>query len=637
VTACLLCLAVRASHAPTCNSGVGAECIGDGRTSPASSREFFRDLDTDSDGVVEKHEMLEHLKHFGGKSLDEPEEIRRSMEYAFRRVDTNKDGELDVAESHFFWRQLGSLLSVDEVAEWVVHGLQLPAEVGEAFRANSVDAYEFPELVKDDGEALETQVGITRLSQRRKLVRYMRMVLSGVAVLPEIPQMFLVDPIGCSGSHLRWVKPNGRGWDPHTYRVFRRQVEPPSARAPGVLGFTTLPSFSISGSPVSLAVQQPLPSGLANSNSVMPRTLPFGKQAQVAGKRKSTWELVYEGPATEAVDEAMVPGSSYEYRIEAWNVFGRSEARQPFLAGDLQLSCSPASHYFSLVYRIVYLLLTVFPMALSMIAVLFRSARLYSGKKRRSQGHDEWIWQATRIACNIPIIGHYVDHFLPDPVFGRSVDHGPRPDGTVSPRAVGTQQVNDTGTARLAVLPETLGSQRRNHTKCYRCDVPFLRWKRSRHHCCICGKSFCAKHGVVTHAWLRTCPVGGKCTCDQCAETFSAAAKLPAPPTPPLSMTRYSSSLSSLSSESSYSSSATTGSLSTTRSCPPTSHRSMASLPSSSRPPPLAPALPLDDHSGGEAPTGPRPGRLNVYRRSVSDTDIPFYRLFGRKQKKELR
>jgi len=578
------------------------ECIGDGRTSPASSRAFFQGLDIDADGVVEKHEMIEHLTHFGGKALDEPDEIQRSMEYAFRRVDTNKDGELDAAESHFFWRQLGSMLSVDEVAEWVVHGLQLPQEVGEAFRENSVDAYEFPELVKNDGEALELQVGIARQSQRRKLLRYMRMVLSGVAVLPETPQLFLVEPVGCSSSHLRWAKPNGRGWDPHTYRIFRRRVDPggqPTAGSP----FTTLPSFTLYGSglPSSMSsptsILQAVQGGLANSNSVVAKNAPFASNqvGRLPQRSKSSWELVFHGSATEAEDVSMDPGTTYEYRLEAWNVFGRSEARQTFVAGDLQLSCSLASHYFNLVYRMIYLFVTVVPMCLSVLAFIFRSARLYAGKKDREYTRDDFVWQLARLVCKLPGVGHYVDHFLPDPVFGRSADHGPRPDGTVSPRAVGTHRLNGTDpSSGLAVLPEhSTDSQRRNTTRCYHCHASFLKWKRRRHHCCICGKSFCAKHGVVNHSWMRTCPVGGRCTCGECAGTNLAVVADPAEfyPLPPQPILRHVS-LSTLSS----SSASSTTTIDTTSSLPTLPSEplrpkipSMASLPHASRPRPLAP------------------------------------------------
>lgn len=45
-----------------------------------------------------------------------------------------------------FARRLGTLLTVDEVAEWVMYAVQLPSEVADTFRMNSVTGYDFPEL-----------------------------------------------------------------------------------------------------------------------------------------------------------------------------------------------------------------------------------------------------------------------------------------------------------------------------------------------------------------------------------------------------------------------------------------------------------------------------------------------------------
>jgi hypothetical protein len=64
---------------------------------------------------VEASEMLAQVANFGGKSLDEPDEILRSARGAFDRLDANRDGTLTAAESTTFWRHLGSMLSVSEV------------------------------------------------------------------------------------------------------------------------------------------------------------------------------------------------------------------------------------------------------------------------------------------------------------------------------------------------------------------------------------------------------------------------------------------------------------------------------------------------------------------------------------------
>ena len=40
----------------------------------------------------------------------------------------------------------GTLLTVDEAAQWVLHAAQLPQEVADAFVNNMVTGYDFPEL-----------------------------------------------------------------------------------------------------------------------------------------------------------------------------------------------------------------------------------------------------------------------------------------------------------------------------------------------------------------------------------------------------------------------------------------------------------------------------------------------------------
>lgn len=44
---------------------------------------------------------------------------------------------------------IGTLLTVDEVAQWVVHAAQLPQEVADTFRSNRVTGYDFPGLIEN--------------------------------------------------------------------------------------------------------------------------------------------------------------------------------------------------------------------------------------------------------------------------------------------------------------------------------------------------------------------------------------------------------------------------------------------------------------------------------------------------------
>lgn len=66
--------------------------------------------------------------------------------------------------------RLGSVLTVEEAADWVTHAVQLPPEVAEAFRSNAVSGYDFPELVEDNGAGLYFDLGIKR-NYRKRIVK----------------------------------------------------------------------------------------------------------------------------------------------------------------------------------------------------------------------------------------------------------------------------------------------------------------------------------------------------------------------------------------------------------------------------------------------------------------------------------
>ena len=106
--------------------------IGDEHRSETSSNQFFNFIDTDRDGKLEQTELSKFLKdHIGGMTLDTDVEAQMEAEAILDRLDHNKDDKLDSKDVFRYWKSLESLLTVDEVAEWVVHSVQLPLEIGE--------------------------------------------------------------------------------------------------------------------------------------------------------------------------------------------------------------------------------------------------------------------------------------------------------------------------------------------------------------------------------------------------------------------------------------------------------------------------------------------------------------------------
>ncbi len=106
--------------------------IGDEHRSHTSSKHFFNNIDQNRDGKLAQSELSQFLmNHIGGLTLDTADEAQSEAEAILDRLDHNKDDSLDTKDVFSYWKSLESLLTVDEVAEWVVHSVQLPVEIGE--------------------------------------------------------------------------------------------------------------------------------------------------------------------------------------------------------------------------------------------------------------------------------------------------------------------------------------------------------------------------------------------------------------------------------------------------------------------------------------------------------------------------
>jgi hypothetical protein len=72
------------------------------------------------------------------------------------------------------------LASVDDVVDWVIHGIQLP-QYADAFHDNAISSYDLSSLLEDHGEPIETVLGVTNPLHRKKIVRAITVRLVGVA------------------------------------------------------------------------------------------------------------------------------------------------------------------------------------------------------------------------------------------------------------------------------------------------------------------------------------------------------------------------------------------------------------------------------------------------------------------------
>lgn len=105
-----------------CQSPRDIPQLGDGIRSSEASGVFFDSLDRDGDGAIEPEEVALFLQEeIGGKSFDTSEEVETEVEMVMERLDQNHNDGLEMSDMLDYWTQLESLLTAEEVAEWIVY------------------------------------------------------------------------------------------------------------------------------------------------------------------------------------------------------------------------------------------------------------------------------------------------------------------------------------------------------------------------------------------------------------------------------------------------------------------------------------------------------------------------------------
>jgi len=285
--------------------------------SSSSSSSFFKSVDRDGDGVLRAAEVGEFLKNeIGGTAFDTSSEIESEVESVMLSLDRNQDEGLDASDVFAYWNHLESLLTAEEVAEWVVHAVQLPEYVGRIFKQHGVTGYDFPELVDNNGEPLTTDLGIQKVSHRKKIMRHIHARMLGIGTVPDAPANLKYKVESCSTLSFFWDKSEARGFPVHSYRVQRRAVK--------LHNDFPAPENELNGknsedSNSNYCIDQPsdvlVPYGSCQEQTSQP------KQASTSA---SKWYTVYTGGDTDFHDSSLEPGYTYVYRIQAWNSVGRS-------------------------------------------------------------------------------------------------------------------------------------------------------------------------------------------------------------------------------------------------------------------------------------------------------------------------
>ena len=204
----------------------------------------------------------------GGSSFDDDEEIRQASKASFKRLDIDQDGLIEPEESQAGWGKVGvssRLLTVDAVADWVTHAIQLPQHA-EAFRRNAIMGSHLPWLLESDGAMLAEDVGIQSELHRRQLLRGIRMAVLGIGSVPRAPKWRQYSS-EMNAIKLKWS---------------------PTLRTKG-------------GIPAHKYELQQLNSG------------------------ESVWRTVYADSELSFINREVRPGDLHTYRLRAWNSVGASD------------------------------------------------------------------------------------------------------------------------------------------------------------------------------------------------------------------------------------------------------------------------------------------------------------------------
>lgn len=121
---------------PSCFSNTRGGELGDAITSDESRDIFFASMDNNGNGRITVDELTGYIEDTGGNSLDETSEIQSAVSSVLKTLDLNEDKILKKDDFSLYWKSLSSLLSVEEVADWVEHALLMPEPVVASFIDN---------------------------------------------------------------------------------------------------------------------------------------------------------------------------------------------------------------------------------------------------------------------------------------------------------------------------------------------------------------------------------------------------------------------------------------------------------------------------------------------------------------------
>ena len=204
------------------------------------------------------------------------------------------------------------------------------------FKEHHVTGYDFPELVENKGQALKDELNID-LKFRTKIIRAVNGRMFGIGKVPLKPDKIFLNVESCSTISLNWTKSQTNSLPVHKYKVTRRKIGGSTSNINDSkkgnhskipMGdadfcnesndFMTLPAERTDHPLVDEAINSDAPKVKMNTCAL---TLNDSRRENSI----SEWKTVHDGSENECVDTGLERGKAYIYRIQAWNLVGKSE------------------------------------------------------------------------------------------------------------------------------------------------------------------------------------------------------------------------------------------------------------------------------------------------------------------------
>ena len=288
--------------------------LGGTSPSPNGANAFMRGVERTTEGADDlqlgRAEVQEFLEELGSENFDEAGEVTRGVGDVFGRLDKGNDGLISLKELTRYWNKLQTLVTVEDVADWVTNAVQL-RQYEDVFRRNAIRGFDLPLLLEDNGRALVESLGITDKLHRTQIMRSVQLRLLGVGVVPAPPTDIRCELHSNSSGYMRvdWSNANNARLTIPTHKV--RIL----ARARGASEWTEV-----------YAALPPTTAFIFPAHPVTAASSPFAVGpagvAGAAGDRSASTATAAAQQQQQQQQQQQRAGC--QFSLEAWNLLGRS-------------------------------------------------------------------------------------------------------------------------------------------------------------------------------------------------------------------------------------------------------------------------------------------------------------------------